>query len=147
MLAARHAALPPTHHGVLEATWKYERQLAKMNSMLSTSELQAREVRGADGAGERSVEGGATPMTMLLSYDLHVILNFCHSVFQLQRNILASNPRVTRFHINWEGLGDKMEDCENVDPSPNVSGMLPPSCIPAKMPPLALMPDNSMDCM
>uniref|UniRef100_A0A3Q3XMB6 Anti-silencing function 1B histone chaperone n=1 Tax=Mola mola TaxID=94237 RepID=A0A3Q3XMB6_MOLML len=68
-------------------------------------------------------------------------------VFQLQRNILASNPRVTRFHINWEGLADKMEDSENIDPSPNISGMLPPSCMPAKMPPLGLMPDNSMDCM
>lgn len=66
---------------------------------------------------------------------------------QLQRNILASNPRVTRFHINWEGLADKMEDSENVDPSPNISGMLPPSCLPGKMPPLGLMPDNSMDCM
>lgn len=66
---------------------------------------------------------------------------------QLQRNILASNPRVTRFHINWEGLADKMEDSENIDPSPNISGMLPPSCMPAKMPPLGLMPDNSMDCM
>nr|ACQ58740.1 Histone chaperone asf1-A [Anoplopoma fimbria] len=40
-----------------------------------------------------------------------------------------------------------MEDSENVDPSPNISGMLPPSCIPGKMPPLGLMPDNSMDCM
>ncbi|KAE8300815.1 Histone chaperone asf1b-B Anti-silencing function protein 1-like protein Bb [Larimichthys crocea] len=66
---------------------------------------------------------------------------------QLQRNILASNPRVTRFHINWEGLADKLEDSENVDPSPNISGMLPPSCIPGKMPPLGLMPDNSMDCI
>ncbi|XP_056264585.1 histone chaperone asf1b-B [Pseudoliparis swirei] len=66
---------------------------------------------------------------------------------QLLRNILASNPRVTRFHINWEGSADKMEDCENVDPSPNISGMLPPSCIPGKMPPLGLMPDNSMDCL
>ncbi|XP_028821315.1 histone chaperone asf1b-B [Denticeps clupeoides] len=64
---------------------------------------------------------------------------------QLQRNILASNPRVTRFHINWEGAADKMEDSENVDPSPNT--MLPPSCLPGKAPPLALVPDNSMDCL
>uniref|UniRef100_A0A3P9B7W6 Uncharacterized protein n=1 Tax=Maylandia zebra TaxID=106582 RepID=A0A3P9B7W6_9CICH len=40
-----------------------------------------------------------------------------------------------------------MEDSENVDPSPNISGMLPPSCIPGKMPHLGVMPDNSMDCM
>ncbi|KAJ4921748.1 hypothetical protein JOQ06_016458 [Pogonophryne albipinna] len=66
---------------------------------------------------------------------------------QLLRNILASNPRVTRFHINWEGSADKMEDGENVDPSPNISGMLPPSCLPGKMPPIGLMPENSMDCM
>uniref|UniRef100_A0A3B4BHG2 Anti-silencing function 1B histone chaperone n=1 Tax=Periophthalmus magnuspinnatus TaxID=409849 RepID=A0A3B4BHG2_9GOBI len=59
-------------------------------------------------------------------------------VFQLQRNILASNPRVTRFHINWD---------ENVDPSPNINCMLPPSCAPGKMTALGLLPDNSMDCM
>ncbi|KAF0037677.1 hypothetical protein F2P81_010551 [Scophthalmus maximus] len=40
-----------------------------------------------------------------------------------------------------------MEDGENVDPSPNISGMLPPSCVTGKMPPLGLMPDNSMDCI
>ncbi|KAL7845331.1 hypothetical protein AOLI_G00235230 [Acnodon oligacanthus] len=62
---------------------------------------------------------------------------------QLQRNILASNPRVTRFHINWEMSTDKMEDSENVDPAPNT--MLPPTCLPGKAPPLGLMPDNSMD--
>lgn len=69
---------------------------------------------------------------------------------QLQRNILASNPRVTRFHINWEGVADKMEDGENVDPSPNVGDMFSPSCIPAKLGGIfagRLMPDNSMDCM
>uniref|UniRef100_A0A8C1H709 Anti-silencing function 1Ba histone chaperone n=1 Tax=Cyprinus carpio carpio TaxID=630221 RepID=A0A8C1H709_CYPCA len=64
---------------------------------------------------------------------------------QLQRNILASNPRVTRFHINWEGCAEKMEDSENVDPAPNA--MLPPSCTPGKAPPLGLVPDNSMDCL
>ncbi|KAL6481983.1 hypothetical protein MHYP_G00100630 [Metynnis hypsauchen] len=64
---------------------------------------------------------------------------------QLQRNILASNPRVTRFHINWEMSTDKMEDSENVDPAPNT--MLPPTCLPGKAPPLGLMPDNSMDCL
>lgn len=43
-----------------------------------------------------------------------------------------------------------MEDCENVDPSPNVGSMLPPSCSPAKMlppPPLGQLADNSMECM
>lgn len=83
-------------------------------------------------------------------------LNFPHcntlvfSVSQLQRNILASNPRVTRFHINWEGVADKIEDGENVDPSPNVGDMFSPSCIPAKLGGIfagRLMPENSMDCM
>uniref|UniRef100_A0A3P9IF47 Anti-silencing function 1B histone chaperone n=1 Tax=Oryzias latipes TaxID=8090 RepID=A0A3P9IF47_ORYLA len=66
---------------------------------------------------------------------------------QLQRNILASNPRVTRFHINWDGSADKVEDAENVDPSPKVGGMLPPFCKAGKMPLLGWMQDNSMDCV
>ncbi|XP_061736552.1 histone chaperone asf1b-B [Nerophis ophidion] len=36
---------------------------------------------------------------------------------KLLRNILASTPRVTRFHINWEGLAENSENSENVDPS------------------------------
>ncbi|XP_043940440.1 histone chaperone asf1b-like [Protopterus annectens] len=69
---------------------------------------------------------------------------------QLQRNILASNPRVTRFHINWDGSTGKMEDIENIDPSLNP--MLPPNCVPSKglgLPgtALSIIPDNSMDCM
>ncbi|XP_061625510.1 histone chaperone asf1b-B [Phyllopteryx taeniolatus] len=66
---------------------------------------------------------------------------------KLHRNILASNPRVTRFQINWEGLAEKMENNENLDPSPNISGMLLPDCLAGKMPPLGLIPDNSMDCI
>ena len=34
---------------------------------------------------------------------------------QLQRNILASNPRVTRFHINWDNNMDRLEAIENQD--------------------------------
>ncbi|XP_032637308.1 histone chaperone ASF1B [Chelonoidis abingdonii] len=66
---------------------------------------------------------------------------------QLQRNILASNPRVTRFHINWDGPSDQMEDIENVDPEPE--GVLSASCTSAKGPGTALgiLPENSMDCM
>lgn len=90
------------------------------------------------------------------SSNMHVFLNcwiFLYKVFiyilvflfQLQRNILASNPRVTRFHINWEGCAERMEDSENVDPTSN--SMLPPSCLPGKAPPLGLLPDNSMDCL
>nr|XP_033781407.1 histone chaperone ASF1B [Geotrypetes seraphini] len=69
---------------------------------------------------------------------------------QLQRNILAPNPRVTRFHINWDNASDqKMEDIENVDPAPN--NMLPSNCTSSKcLAPggaLNLIPENSMDCM
>ncbi|XP_038628621.1 histone chaperone ASF1B [Tachyglossus aculeatus] len=68
---------------------------------------------------------------------------------QLQRNILASNPRVTRFHINWDST-DKVENIENQDPalssglslsSPQTKGLgLPGSA-------LSLLPENSMDCI
>ncbi|XP_043362752.1 histone chaperone ASF1B isoform X2 [Dermochelys coriacea] len=66
---------------------------------------------------------------------------------QLQRNILASNPRVTRFHINWDGPSDQMEDIENVDPEPE--GVLSASCTSAKGTGTALgiLAENSMDCM
>ncbi|XP_020851029.1 histone chaperone ASF1B [Phascolarctos cinereus] len=69
---------------------------------------------------------------------------------QLQRNILASNPRVTRFHINWDSTTDKLEDIENQDPVLNMG--LPLSCPPAKgldLPDCApsIIPENSMDCI
>ncbi|XP_048347869.1 histone chaperone ASF1B [Sphaerodactylus townsendi] len=66
---------------------------------------------------------------------------------QLQRNILASNPRVTRFHINWDGPRDQMDNIENVDPE--VDGFLSPSCdyIKGLAPSVGLQPENSMDCM
>jgi histone chaperone ASF1 len=46
---------------------------------------------------------------------------------KLQRNILASNPRVTKFKINWDGTETKSEvesttgpaDLENIPPLPN----------------------------
>uniref|UniRef100_A0A2K6KRS3 Anti-silencing function 1B histone chaperone n=2 Tax=Rhinopithecus TaxID=542827 RepID=A0A2K6KRS3_RHIBE len=68
-------------------------------------------------------------------------------VFQLQRNILASNPRVTRFHINWDNNTDKLEAIETQDPSLGCS--LPLNCTPIKglgcIP--GLLPENSMDCI
>uniref|UniRef100_A0A5F8G881 Anti-silencing function 1B histone chaperone n=1 Tax=Monodelphis domestica TaxID=13616 RepID=A0A5F8G881_MONDO len=71
-------------------------------------------------------------------------------VFQLQRNILASNPRVTRFHINWDSTTDKLEDIENQDPVLSLG--LPLSCPPTKgldLPDCApsIIPENSMDCI
>nr|XP_038953608.1 histone chaperone ASF1B isoform X1 [Rattus norvegicus] len=71
-------------------------------------------------------------------------------VFQLQRNILASNPRVTRFHINWDNNPDRLETIENQDP--NVDFGLPLSCTPVKNLGLpncipGLLPENSMDCI
>uniref|UniRef100_A0A4X2M1S5 Anti-silencing function 1B histone chaperone n=1 Tax=Vombatus ursinus TaxID=29139 RepID=A0A4X2M1S5_VOMUR len=71
-------------------------------------------------------------------------------VFQLQRNILASNPRVTRFHINWDSTADKLEDIENQDPvlnmglplsCPSTKGLDLPDCAPS------IIPENSMDCI
>lgn len=69
---------------------------------------------------------------------------------QLQRNILASNPRVTRFHINWDSQEDRLEAIENQDPvlgcdlslsyTP-VKGLALPGCVPS------LLPENSMDCI
>uniref|UniRef100_A0A8D1X999 Anti-silencing function 1B histone chaperone n=2 Tax=Sus scrofa TaxID=9823 RepID=A0A8D1X999_PIG len=71
-------------------------------------------------------------------------------VFQLQRNILASNPRVTRFHINWDNNTDRLEAIENQDPALGcgfplsctpIKGLGLPGCIPG------LLPENSMDCI
>ena len=39
-------------------------------------------------------------------------------VFQLQRNILGSQPRVTKFKIDW----DDAKDSENIPPSENGEG-------------------------
>ncbi|XP_001511928.1 histone chaperone ASF1B isoform X1 [Ornithorhynchus anatinus] len=68
---------------------------------------------------------------------------------QLQRNILASNPRVTRFHINWDST-DKVENIENQDPA--LSSGLSLSSTQTKGLGLAgsalsLLPENSMDCI
>lgn len=69
---------------------------------------------------------------------------------QLQRNILASNPRVTRFHINWDNNTDRLETIENQDPA--LSCSLPINCAPVKSMGLpgcipGLLPENSMDCI
>ncbi|XP_042636230.1 histone chaperone ASF1B-like [Orycteropus afer afer] len=67
---------------------------------------------------------------------------------QLQRNILASNPRVTRFHINWDNTD--REAIENQGLS--LSSSLPLSCTPVKGLGLpgcipSLLPENSRDCI
>ncbi|XP_066472546.1 histone chaperone ASF1B [Tiliqua scincoides] len=66
---------------------------------------------------------------------------------QLQRNVLLLNPRVTCFHINWDGPKDQMDNIENVDPEHD--GFLSPSCayIKGLAPSVGLQPENSMDCM
>uniref|UniRef100_A0A8D0L6P7 Anti-silencing function 1B histone chaperone n=1 Tax=Sphenodon punctatus TaxID=8508 RepID=A0A8D0L6P7_SPHPU len=68
---------------------------------------------------------------------------------QLQQNILASNPCVTRFYINWDGPSDQSEDIENVDPALGSVPPPPPACTPPKgaAPALGHLPENSMDCM
>ncbi|XP_055975493.1 histone chaperone ASF1B [Sorex fumeus] len=63
---------------------------------------------------------------------------------QLQRNILTSNPRVTRFHINWDSPADHLDSAESRDltlASSPIKGPGPPSCISS------LLTENSMDCI
>ncbi|KAB0370313.1 hypothetical protein FD755_018275 [Muntiacus reevesi] len=49
---------------------------------------------------------------------------------QLHWNILASNPRVNCFHINWDNNTDRLEATENQDPALGCS--LPLSCTSIK---------------
>ncbi|XP_007885415.1 histone chaperone ASF1 [Callorhinchus milii] len=70
---------------------------------------------------------------------------------KLQRNILASNPRVTRFHINWDDNGEKIEDSENTNS--NMHSVLSASALPSASKGLVVaanslnVMDNQMDCM
>uniref|UniRef100_A0A8C0A8M0 Anti-silencing function 1A histone chaperone n=1 Tax=Bos mutus grunniens TaxID=30521 RepID=A0A8C0A8M0_BOSMU len=73
-------------------------------------------------------------------------------VFQLQRNILASNPRVTRFHINWEDNTEKLEDAESSNP--NLPSLLSTDALPSASKgwstsenSLNVMLESHMDCM
>uniref|UniRef100_A0AC11CFD4 Anti-silencing function 1A histone chaperone n=8 Tax=Amniota TaxID=32524 RepID=A0AC11CFD4_SHEEP len=73
-------------------------------------------------------------------------------VFQLQRNILASNPRVTRFHINWEDNTEKLEDAESSNP--NLQSLLSTDALPSASKgwstsenSLNVMLESHMDCM
>ncbi|XP_069462717.1 histone chaperone ASF1A isoform X1 [Ambystoma mexicanum] len=72
---------------------------------------------------------------------------------KLQRNILASNPRVTRFHINWEDNSDKLEDTDSSNP--NLQSLLSTDVLPSASkgwPPtsensLNVMLESHMDCL
>ncbi|KAF2987197.1 hypothetical protein EK904_012133 [Melospiza melodia maxima] len=71
---------------------------------------------------------------------------------QLQRNILASNPRVTRFHINWEDNTEKLEDAESSNP--NLQSLLSTDALPSASKgwstsenSLNVMLESHMDCM
>ncbi|KAK1165395.1 histone chaperone ASF1-like isoform X1 [Acipenser oxyrinchus oxyrinchus] len=71
---------------------------------------------------------------------------------RLQRNILASNPRVTRFHINWDDSTEKMDDSENTHP--NMQPVLTSSSLPSASKGLSvtgnsfsLMSGSLMNCM
>ncbi|XP_005993902.1 histone chaperone ASF1 [Latimeria chalumnae] len=71
---------------------------------------------------------------------------------KLQRNILASNPRVTRFHINWDDNSEKIEDAENTNP--NLQSALSINSLPSASKGLSLsgnslnaISDSHMDCM
>ncbi|XP_061234327.1 histone chaperone ASF1A isoform X1 [Neopsephotus bourkii] len=71
---------------------------------------------------------------------------------KLQRNILASNPRVTRFHINWEDNSEKLEDAESSNP--NLQSLLSTDALPSASKgwstsenSLNVMLESHMDCM
>ncbi|KAG2461310.1 ASF1A protein, partial [Polypterus senegalus] len=71
---------------------------------------------------------------------------------KLQRNILASNPRVTRFHINWDDNSEKVDDSENT--IPNMPAVLSSNNLTSASKglivtgnPLNLMSDSLMNCM
>ncbi|KAG9493428.1 hypothetical protein GDO78_001373 [Eleutherodactylus coqui] len=71
---------------------------------------------------------------------------------KLQRNILASNPRVTRFHINWEDNTEKLDELENSNP--NLQSMLSTDAMPSASKgwptsenSLNVMLESHMDCM
>ncbi|KFV71531.1 Histone chaperone ASF1 [Dryobates pubescens] len=71
---------------------------------------------------------------------------------KLQRNILASNPRVTRFHINWEDNTEKLEDVESSNP--NLQSLLSTDALPSASKgwstsenSLNVMLESHMDCM
>ena len=52
------------------------------------------------------------------------ILLFSLSLFQLQRNILATNPRVTRFKINWDDDNKRLNNLNqlSLQSQPNSQG-------------------------
>ncbi|XP_067845937.1 histone chaperone ASF1 isoform X2 [Heptranchias perlo] len=70
---------------------------------------------------------------------------------KLQRNILASNPRVTRFHINWDDSSEKIDNCESTNP--NMHPVHSTSTLPSASKGLTLsanslnVMDTHMDCM
>uniref|UniRef100_A0A2K6UCZ5 Anti-silencing function 1A histone chaperone n=1 Tax=Saimiri boliviensis boliviensis TaxID=39432 RepID=A0A2K6UCZ5_SAIBB len=70
---------------------------------------------------------------------------------KLQRNILASNPRVTRFHINWEDNTEKLEDAESSNP--NLQSLISTDALPSASKgwstsenSLNVMLESHMDC-
>eukprot|EP00079_Xenopus_tropicalis_P035727 XP_017949498.1 PREDICTED: histone chaperone ASF1A [Xenopus tropicalis] len=77
---------------------------------------------------------------------------YIFSLLQLQRNILASNPRVTRFHINWEENTEKLDELEDSNPHlhPILSIEARPSASkgwPMSENSLNVMLESHMDCM
>ncbi|KAG9350890.1 hypothetical protein JZ751_024779 [Albula glossodonta] len=68
---------------------------------------------------------------------------------KLQRNILASNPRVTRFHINWDDNAEKLNDSETTNMQPLLSSdsstSAPKGLVTGNS--LHLMSDSFMNCL
>ncbi|KAG7487771.1 hypothetical protein MATL_G00026910 [Megalops atlanticus] len=68
---------------------------------------------------------------------------------KLQRNILASNPRVTRFHINWDDSAEKMDESTNLNMQPLLTSNTLPSASKGLVTgnSLHLMSDSLMNCL
>ncbi|NXS78563.1 ASF1 protein, partial [Erpornis zantholeuca] len=99
---------------------------------------------------------GVTVEKNLYAYELQFEMYALQSIYfllsQLQRNILASNPRVTRFHINWEDNTEKLEDAESSNP--NLQSLLSTDALPSASKgwstsenSLNVMLESHMDCM
>lgn len=62
--------------------------------------------------------------------------------FQLQRNILGSQPRVTKFKIDW----DDAKDSENIPPSENGEGAASSSQNSVDMKPALAVESSNSAC-
>uniref|UniRef100_A0A8C5V4C9 Uncharacterized protein n=1 Tax=Microcebus murinus TaxID=30608 RepID=A0A8C5V4C9_MICMU len=75
-----------------------------------------------------------------------------YTFLSFKGTFLASNPRVTRFHVNWEDNTEKLEDAESSNP--NLQSLLSTDALPSASNgwstsgnSLNVMLESHMDCM